>query len=103
MEHSTQGNVLELAGSLDVRCTADLRVVLYSLLGRTHGDVIVDIGRVDTIDMTTLKMIAVANRFAEREGRRLVLRGATPGVRRLLHLSHLRPMIPVEPSHSAAS
>src|SRR3954452_25091939 len=103
MEHSTHGNVLELAGSLDVRCTAELRVVLYSLLGHTDGDVIVDIGRVETIDMTTLKMIAVANRFAERDGRRLVLRGATPGVRRLLHLSHLRPMIPVEPSHSAAS
>ena len=40
--------------------------------------------------MTTLKMLAVANRVAEREGRRVVLRGASPGVRRLLHLAHLR-------------
>ena len=31
-------------------------------------------------------MLAVANRVAEREGRRVVLRGALPGVRRLLHL-----------------
>ena len=104
MEHSTRGNTLELSGALDVRCTADLRVAIYSLLGKTTGDVIVDIERVETIDMTTLKLLAVANRFAEREGRRIVLRGATPGVRRLLHLSHLRPMIPVEPTqHPTAS
>ena len=44
--------------------------------------------------MTTLKMLAVANRVAERQGRRVVLRGGSPGVRRLLHLSHLRWMIP---------
>ena len=43
-------------------------------------------------------MLAVANRVAEREGRRVVLRGGSPGVRRLLHLSHLRWMIPVEPA-----
>ena len=58
---------------------------------------IVDISRVDSVDMTTLKMLAVANRVAERQGRRVVLRGASPGVRRLLHLSHMRWMIPVEP------
>ncbi len=102
MEHSTHDNTLELAGALDVRCTADLRVVLYSLLGRCEGDVIVDIEHVDSIDMTTFKLIAVANRFAEREGRRVILRGASPGVRRLLHLSHLRWAIPVEPLEARA-
>ena len=47
--------------------------------------------------MTTLKMLAVANRAAERTGQRVVLRGGSPGLRRLLHLSHLRSMLPVEP------
>lgn len=103
MEHSTHDNTLELSGALDVRCTADLRVALYSLLGRSDGDVIVDIEHVESIDMTTLKLLAVANRFAEREGRRVVLRGASPGVRRLLHLSHLRWAIPVEPFEAGAS
>jgi anti-anti-sigma factor len=98
MEHITQGNTLELSGALDVRRTAELRVTLYTLLGKVPGDVVVDIDRVETIDLTTLKMIAVANRFAERQGRRVVLRGGTPGVRRLLHLSHLRWRIAVEPS-----
>ena len=98
MEHTTHENTLELSGALDVRCTAELRFTLYTLLANVPGDVVVDIDRVETIDLTTLKMIAVANRFAERQGRRVVLRGGTPGVRRLLHLSHLRWMIPVAPS-----
>ncbi len=103
MELSTHDNLLVLSGALDVRCTADLRAAVYSLLGRTEGDVVVDIDHVESIDMTTLKLLAVANRFAEREGRRVVLRGGSPGVRRLLHLSHLRWMLSVEPATPTAS
>ncbi|MCW2819112.1 MAG: Sulfate transporter/antisigma-factor antagonist [Marmoricola sp.] len=101
MEHSIDHDTLELTGSLDVRCTAELRMVLYGLIDRTPGDVVVDISRVESVDMTTLKMLAVANRVAERGGHRVVLRGCSTGVRRLLHLSHLRSMIPVEPAERA--
>ena len=101
MEHTTDGDTLELVGTLDVRCTAELRTVLYRMLDQAEGDVVVDVSRVDSVDMTTLKLIAVANRVAERHGRRVVLRAASPGVRRLLHLSHLRWMIPVEPTGAA--
>ncbi len=99
MEYRTNDNTLELAGSLDVRCTAELRAIVYALLAEQEGDVLVDIDRVHSVDMTTLKMLAVANRAAEREGRRVMLRGGTPGVRRLLHLSNLRWMLPVEPTN----
>ncbi len=103
MEHETDGNTLRVQGSLDVRCTAELRAVVYQLLAELEGDIHVDISEVHSVDLTTLKMLAVANRVAEREGRRVLLRGGSPGVRRLLHLSHLRWMIPVEPSnHSPA-
>jgi anti-anti-sigma factor len=97
MQFTTDGNTLVLTGSLDVRCTAELRAVVYHLLAQRTGDIRVEISRVESVDLTTLKMLAVANRTAEREGRRVVLSGGTPGVRRLLHLSHLRSMIPVEP------
>jgi anti-anti-sigma regulatory factor len=53
--------------------------------------------------MTTLKMFAVANRVAERRGHRVILRGGSPAVRRLLHLSHLRWMIPVEPGEQSTA
>jgi anti-anti-sigma factor len=101
MEHASEdGSVstaLELSGALDVRRTADVRARLYKELARSSGDVVVDISRVESIDITTLKMLAVANRAAERQARRVVLRGASPAVRRLLHLSHMRWMIPLEP------
>lgn len=103
MEFTTNGSVLQLAGSLDVRCTGELRAAVYGLLAEHVGDVRVDISQVDSVDLTTLKMLAVANRAAERQGRRVILTGGSPGVRRLLHLSHLRWMLPVEPGgHSSA-
>lgn len=100
--NSTDGTTLELSGSLDVRRTAEVRAQVYALLDRGTGDVLVDVSRVDSMDMTTLKLLAVANHVAEREGRRVVLRGASPAVRRLLHFAHLRGMIPLEvsPPHS---
>lgn len=107
MEHASEdGSVstaLELSGVLDVRRTAEVRAKVYAELARRTGDVVIDISRVEWIDMTTLKMLAVANRVAERQARRVVLRGATPGVRRLLHLSHMRWMIPLEPYTAAVA
>ncbi len=98
MELTTSGNTLEPVGSLDVRCVAELRAAVYRMLEEQAGDVRVDISGVDSFDLTTLKMLAVANRVAERKGQRVVLTGGTPGVRRLLHLSHLRWMLQVEPA-----
>ncbi|MEO7943572.1 MAG: STAS domain-containing protein, partial [Marmoricola sp.] len=66
MELTTHGSILEPTGSLDVRCTAELRAAVYRLLEENTGDVRVDISRVESVDMTTLKMLAVANRVAER-------------------------------------
>ena len=97
MEQTINGSTLELTGSLDVRCIAELRTAVYRLLDECDGVVYVDVSRVESVDMTTLKMLAVANRVAERDGQQVVLRGGSPGLRRLLHLSHLRSMLPVEP------
>jgi anti-anti-sigma factor len=94
---------LVLSGSLDVRRTAEVRAQVYALLNGCVGDVVVDVSRVDSIDMTTLKLLAVANLVAEREGRRVVLRGASPAVRRLMHFAHLRSQIPVEPLEAVAA
>ena len=97
MEHTTDGTDARSSRARST-CAAPPSCARPSTPCSTStGDVVVDISRVESIDMTTLKMLAVANRAAEREGRRVVLRGASPGVRRLLHLSHLRSMIPVEP------
>src|ERR1700712_6080502 len=107
MEHAhevgSMSTALELSGVLDVRRTAEVRIVVYAELARGAGDVIIDISRVEWIDMTTMKMLAVANRVAERQARRVVLRGASSGVRRQLHLSPMRWMIPLEPQDVVAA
>ena len=103
MEHSRNGNTIVLRGSLDVRCTALLRTLVYDALdvdpAVDGGTVVVDLTGVDSVDMTALKLLAVASRSAQRQGRRVLLRGASSGVRRLLHLSHLRGLLVVEPTH----
>ncbi|HWJ65052.1 MAG TPA: STAS domain-containing protein [Nocardioides sp.] len=95
------GAVLVLGGDLDVRSTSELRTAVYEHL-RTHGTsgsgrILVDISQVRSIDATALKVIAMASRRARRRGgARVVLRGACPAVRRMLHLTHLIRLIEVE-------
>ena len=99
MRDIPDGRTLALSGALDVRRTAEVRTALYDLLARTgEGDVYLDLSEVESLDLTMLKVLAVAHRVAEGQGRAVVLRHCPPPVRRLLHLSHLRRMIPVEAS-----
>ena len=90
------GPTLVLRGAFDVRSTMEVRTAVYDLLGSHHRDVVVDLREVDSVDVTALKVLAVATREASRTGHRLVLRGCGPAVRRLLHLSRLRRAVQVE-------
>lgn len=97
---TTDGPLLVLGGDLDVRSTAEVRAAVYEHL-REHGDdldgrVVVDISEVRSVDATALKVLAAASRQAHRYGLRVVLRGACPAVRRMLHLTHLIRLIEVE-------
>ena len=96
MDIHTDGPILVLAGEFDVRSTREVRSALYDHLEQHDQDVVVDLSQVTHIDLTALKVLAVATRFAERAGRHLVLRGCRPGVRRLMHLSHLFRLVEVE-------
>ena len=58
--------------------------------------VVIDISAVRSVDATALKVIAAASRQAQRYGVRVVLRGARPAVRRMLHLTHLIRLIELE-------
>ena len=57
---------------------------------------VVDLADVDSVDVTALKVLAVATRTAGRLGRHLTLRGCGPAVRRLLHLTRLMRVVEVE-------
>ncbi len=80
-----EGTAVMLSGHLDVRCSADVRETLYGYIGsHPDRDVVVDLTDVESIDATTLRMFAAAALRVERTGRRIVLRGCSPSLRRVI-------------------
>jgi anti-anti-sigma factor len=96
MDIITDGPTLLLGGDFDVRSTWEARNAIYELMEGRDENIVVDLTNVTTIDMTALRVLAVATRRASREGRRLSLRGCGPAVRRMLHLSGLIRAVDVE-------
>ncbi|TNM47149.1 STAS domain-containing protein [Nocardioides albidus] len=100
VEHVVGEPVLVLAGDLDVRSTAQVRDAVHDHIRECGTDlispVVIDISDVGSVDATALKMLAAASRQAQRYGVRVVLRGAQPAVRRMLHLTHLIRLIELE-------
>lgn len=95
MDIVTDGPLIELAGDFDVRSTHAVRSALYDAVGE-HRHVVVDLGAVATVDVVALRVLAVASRYAAREGGQITLRGCNGAVRRLLHLTHLFRLVEVE-------
>ena len=101
MDITRDGRVLLLAGDFDVRSTMEVRNAVYDLLSSHDSDVVIDLSEVDSIDVTALKVLAVATRQATRDGHRLTLRGCSPPVRRMLLLSHLNRVVELDRSGAA--
>jgi len=101
MDITRDGHVLVLGGHLDARCTMEVRTAVYDHLA-SHELVVVDLSDVDSIDLTALRVLAMASRHAARAEQRLTLRGCGPAVRRMLHLSHLIRVVDLERSVSAS-
>jgi len=98
MDLTTDGSTLRIGGQLDVRSVTELRNAIYDHLDAHPGHVVLDLSEVEAADLTVLKMLAVASRMANRAGHRVTVRDCPDGVRRLLHLAHLRDLMTVEDS-----
>jgi anti-anti-sigma factor len=96
MDIIKDGPTLVLSGDFDVRSTWEVRQAVYDLMAGHDGDVVVDLTGVEVVDLTALKVLAVATREAGRAGHHLTLRGCGPAVRRMLHLSRLIRLVEVE-------
>ena len=102
MDIMSEGATLVLSGDFDVRSTWQVRAAIYDHLEGHDGDVVIDLSGVDAIDVTALKVLAVATRQAGRAGHHLFLRGCSPAVRRMLHLSRLIRVVEVERAAASA-
>ena len=96
MDIRTEGTTLVLDGDLDVRSTSEVREALYERLDGPEGEIVVDMSRVTAIDLTALRLLAVATRHAWRTGHHLTLRAPGPSVLRMIHLARLAHAIEVE-------
>jgi anti-anti-sigma factor len=96
VEITSDGPTLALSGEFDVRSTWEVRSALYAHLRGHDEDVVVDLTGVTAVDMTALRVLAVATRVASRNGHHLTLRGCGPAVRRMLHLTHLIRVVSLE-------
>jgi anti-anti-sigma factor len=101
MDLSVDDEKIVLRGYFDVRSTSVVREALYDRMDSTSGDLVVDLADVEAIDATALRVLAVASRLMERQGRALILRGCSPTLRRVLALTRIRRLVTVERASTA--
>ncbi|MDT9595117.1 STAS domain-containing protein [Nocardioides zeae] len=95
MEILGDGPRLQLVGDLDGRSTYWVRDAVDAAVA-AYERVVVDLSEVDNADLTGLRVLAVASWRATHAGRHLLVAGPRPGVRRLMHVSHLARLLEVE-------
>jgi anti-anti-sigma factor len=96
MDIISDGPTLVLHGDFDVRSTWEVRAAIYERLEGPDDEVVVDMTHVTTIDLTALRVLAVATRHAWLHGHHLTVRNPGPAVRRMAHLTRLAHAIEVE-------
>ena len=96
MDIVSDGNILVLHDAFDVRSTSAVRNAIYEHLEVRDEDVVLDMSDVSTIDVTALRLLAVATRHAWLTGHHLTVRNPGPAVRRMAHLARLAHALEVE-------
>jgi anti-anti-sigma factor len=88
-EHHRQRSVLRLRGELDVSNRDRLRHAINCALQRHPATVVVDLSGLNFTDCAGLSVLVWAHKRLAGSGHELVITGAKPIVRRLLHLADL--------------
>jgi len=90
---------ITVPGRFDGSTVGLVRQTLHSVIAESHADVTIDLAS-DWIDMPALAMLAHAHRQLRSQNRRLVVCAASVRVRRVLAVTGLNRVIPVQ-AHAA--
>jgi anti-anti-sigma factor len=90
------GESMRLSGRLDGTASENVRDSLHVALMTGSGPLFVDLSEVQLIDATGLGVLVGAHRLANRLGRRLVLCGVPPRLRRILLVTRLDRVLTIE-------
>jgi anti-sigma B factor antagonist len=93
---SANPSLIKLGPHLDVRSVAAVRTTLTAVQDAADGDVVLDMSALEVIDAAGLGMLAAAHVRAERCGHRLILRGCSKELRRVLAVTRLNRVLRVE-------
>ncbi len=83
------GREARVAGRLEVRTVADVRLALHRMIDGGQGDLLLHLAEAEIADATGLGVIVGAHHRARRQGRRLVIADASPRLERLIRASRL--------------
>lgn len=97
VSRATEGEVV-LSGRLDVSSAADVRAALQEAIDLGSGDLMVDLAQVELVDAIGLGVLLGADRRAKAQGRRLVVRSASPRVRHILRVTRLHRVLRIDGS-----
>ena len=98
-----RGAVVALAGRLDMLGAAVAREALHAAVDAGEGRLVVDLSQVELLDATGLGVLVGTHRRARAAGRQLVLLDAVPRVTRILALTRVDRIIPIEWSQAPAA
>ena len=91
---------VRLAGRLDAASVAVARSVLSSAVEAGLGDVFLDCSGLECVDVTGLGLLTSTHRRLRLAGRRLVLVGCRPQLRRALAVTRLSRVLSTRPAPS---
>jgi len=96
MDILTNGPTLVLIGDFNGRSTSEVRSALHEQLSTPEHAIVVDLTGVASVDVPALRVLAYASHEAGRTGHQVVLRGCSPAVIRMLHLTRLIRFVELE-------
>lgn len=89
--------VLAVRGEVDILTAPDLGAIMDAVLGQGHQSVVLDLGELEFIDASGLRIIARGARVLRPSGGVLTIRSPSSMVRRLLDLVGLTRAVRLEP------